>query len=376
MHDRRRGIWSFSCLEIPRPMSRSLNGNFTQCTVAAGLQIIAHWQRPWLLKERIACSDPKCAPLYFFRWWIHVHASWVLCFPVPRQCSHKSPLVWRYSRTWQCNSFSIVRATQGVRDSADNWLDYACLCDHLCRWGTQWCVSIHQGDVACLGGSMVEHQPRCWGPGFDSRLGRFFPFLPKLHFQFPFPLSLPLYFPSSSFPFLFLTLRPFVCALKIIKDLPRADGPVEKGCKRPGLDGTAAHSNICIFKQTRKEDMFGSCEYRGDLPPTMVGGFPAVNWKKKQKFLPLFSSLKTAGPAVVWVCASINFWKESRSNIPGLTWSWRRALSLRSFLGLTWACCSVRHYCCIKRSSPTLLGHSHECNWPLCVSSLLRLMRR
>ena len=28
------------------------------------------------------------------------------------------------------------------------------------------------GDVACLGGSMVEHQPRLLGPGFDSRLGR------------------------------------------------------------------------------------------------------------------------------------------------------------------------------------------------------------
>ena len=36
-----------------------------------------------------------------------------------------------------------------------------------------------------------------------SRLGRlrFFPFLPKLHFQFPFPP-----FPSSFFPFLFLSL--------------------------------------------------------------------------------------------------------------------------------------------------------------------------
>ena len=42
----------------------------------------------------------------------------------------------------------------------------------------------------------------CWGPGFDSRLGRlrFFPFLPKLHFQFPFPS-----FPSSFFLILFLS---------------------------------------------------------------------------------------------------------------------------------------------------------------------------
>ena len=37
----------------------------------------------------------------------------------------------------------------------------------------------------------------------------FFPFLPKLHFQFPFPP-----FPSSIFLFLSLSLRPFVCALK------------------------------------------------------------------------------------------------------------------------------------------------------------------
>ena len=60
------------------------------------------------------------------------------------------------------------------------------------------------GDVACLGGSMVEHQPRLLGPGFDSRLRRlqFFPFLPKLHFQFPFPP-----FPSSFFLFLFLSFH-------------------------------------------------------------------------------------------------------------------------------------------------------------------------
>ena len=60
-------------------------------------------------------------------------------------------------------------------------------------------------------GDKRHHQP-----GFDSRLERlrFFPFLPKLHFQVPFPLSLPISFPSSSFPFLFLYLRPFVCASK------------------------------------------------------------------------------------------------------------------------------------------------------------------
>ena len=46
-----------------------------------------------------------------------------------------------------------------------------------------------------------------------------FPFLPKLHFQFPFLLSpFPFSFPSISFPFkflflsLFFCLRPFICA--------------------------------------------------------------------------------------------------------------------------------------------------------------------
>ena len=50
-------------------------------------------------------------------------------------------------------------------------------------------------DVTCLETRVLY--------GFDSRLGRlrFFPFLPKLHFQFPFPP-----FPSSFFPFLFLSL--------------------------------------------------------------------------------------------------------------------------------------------------------------------------
>ena len=56
------------------------------------------------------------------------------------------------------------------------------------------------GDVACLGGSMVEHQPHLLGSRVRFPAGAFaifFPFLPKLHFQFPFPslLSLPLPFP-------------------------------------------------------------------------------------------------------------------------------------------------------------------------------------
>ena len=63
------------------------------------------------------------------------------------------------------------------------------------------------GDVACLGGSMVEHQPRLLGSRARFPAGAFtifFPFLPKLHFQFPFLLSLSLY------------LWPFVCAKKRI----------------------------------------------------------------------------------------------------------------------------------------------------------------
>ena len=60
------------------------------------------------------------------------------------------------------------------------------------------------GDIACLGGSMAEHQPRLLGSRVRFPAGVFaiFPFLPKLHFQFPFPFLLP----SSSFPFLILSL--------------------------------------------------------------------------------------------------------------------------------------------------------------------------
>ena len=74
------------------------------------------------------------------------------------------------------------------------------------------------GDVACLGGLMVEHQPRLLGSRVWFPAGAF-----AIFFRFcqsftsnspPPPLSFPLSFPSSSFPFLFLSLRPFVCALK------------------------------------------------------------------------------------------------------------------------------------------------------------------
>ena len=64
------------------------------------------------------------------------------------------------------------------------------------------------GDVACLGGPKIEHQPRLLGSQVRFPAGAFaiFPFLPKLHFQFPFPF-LPFLFLSLS-----LSLRPFVCA--------------------------------------------------------------------------------------------------------------------------------------------------------------------
>ena len=72
------------------------------------------------------------------------------------------------------------------------------------------------GDVACLGGSMVEHQPRLLGSQVQFLAGAFaifsvsaeaslpisLPFLlSPFPFSFPFLLSRPLPFPSSSIPF-------------------------------------------------------------------------------------------------------------------------------------------------------------------------------
>ena len=66
-----------------------------------------------------------------------------------------------------------------------------------------------------------HHQLVCSKSGFDCPRSipgwgvcNFFRFCRSFTSNFPFPLSLPLSFPSSSFPFLFLSLRPFVCALK------------------------------------------------------------------------------------------------------------------------------------------------------------------
>ena len=72
------------------------------------------------------------------------------------------------------------------------------------------------GDIACLGGWMVEHQPRLLGSRVRFLAGAFafFSFLPKHHFQFPFLLSLPLPYPFPPFLTLSLSLRPFVCAKK------------------------------------------------------------------------------------------------------------------------------------------------------------------
>ena len=70
------------------------------------------------------------------------------------------------------------------------------------------------GGVARLGGSMVEHQPRLLGSRVRFRLGRlrYFSVSAKASLPISLPPSLPLSFSSSSFPFLFLPLRPFVCA--------------------------------------------------------------------------------------------------------------------------------------------------------------------
>ena len=67
------------------------------------------------------------------------------------------------------------------------------------------------GDVACLGGSMVEHRPRLLGfrVRFPAGALVFFPFLPKLHFQFCCLLCLPVLFPlPSTFRLRFKRIHP------------------------------------------------------------------------------------------------------------------------------------------------------------------------
>ena len=59
------------------------------------------------------------------------------------------------------------------------------------------------GDVACLGGSMVEHQPGLLGSRVRFPAGAFAIFCVSA--KASFPISLPS-FPSSFFPFLFLSL--------------------------------------------------------------------------------------------------------------------------------------------------------------------------
>ena len=70
------------------------------------------------------------------------------------------------------------------------------------------------GDVACLGGSMVEHQPRLLGFRVRFPAGAIAIFSVCQSFTsnspFPFPFSFPFLFLSLS-----LSLRPFVCAKKL-----------------------------------------------------------------------------------------------------------------------------------------------------------------
>ena len=80
-------------------------------------------------------------------------------------------------------------------------------------------LCITHGLKECLGGSMVEHQPRLLGFRVRFPAGAFAIFSVSAKASLPISLSLspfPFSFPSSSFPFLFLSLsfslRPFVCA--------------------------------------------------------------------------------------------------------------------------------------------------------------------
>ena len=77
------------------------------------------------------------------------------------------------------------------------------------------------GDIACLGGWMVEHQPCLLGSWVRFPAGAFAIFSVSAKASLPISLSLspfPFFFPSCSFPFLFLSLsfslRPFVCTKK------------------------------------------------------------------------------------------------------------------------------------------------------------------
>ena len=67
------------------------------------------------------------------------------------------------------------------------------------------------GDVACLGGSMVEDQPRLLGSRVRFPAGAFAIFFRfchwKLHFQFPFPSPFDLSFVLKTACFAFIPLR-------------------------------------------------------------------------------------------------------------------------------------------------------------------------
>ena len=73
------------------------------------------------------------------------------------------------------------------------------------------------GDVACLGGSMVEHQPRLLGSRVRFPAGAFaifFRFCQSFTSNFPFPFSFPFLFLSLPLPFPFPLPPTFRCAKK------------------------------------------------------------------------------------------------------------------------------------------------------------------
>ena len=106
------------------------------------------------------------------------------------------------------------------------------------------------GDIACRGGSMVEHQPRLLGSRVRFPAGAFAIFSVSAKASLPIFLSLspfPFSFPSSSFLFFFLSLcfslRPFVCAKKrIFAFIPLTILSVRAWCTMATMTGSPSEA--------------------------------------------------------------------------------------------------------------------------------------